>query len=79
MALGRQLHPVPAHSRRAATEVWHDLLDASVLVRDCSTWPGLDDCLRVTVGTPAENDRFLAALRLERLADADVAHDLDDP
>jgi len=34
-----------------------------VLVRDCSTWPGLDGCLRVTVGTPEENDRFLAALR----------------
>ena len=48
------------HGARA---VWQDLLDASVLVRDCSTWPGLAECLRVTVGTPAENDRFLAALR----------------
>jgi histidinol-phosphate aminotransferase len=25
--------------------------------------PLLDQCLRVTVGTPQENDRFLAALR----------------
>jgi histidinol-phosphate aminotransferase len=49
--------------RRSATEVWNSLLASSVLVRDCSTWPGLDDCLRVTVGTPSENDRFLAALR----------------
>jgi histidinol-phosphate aminotransferase len=48
---------------RAATEVWNDLLASSVLVRDCSTWPGLDGCLRVTVGTSDENDRFLAALR----------------
>ncbi len=48
---------------RAATEVWDDLLASSVLVRDCSTWPGLDECLRVTVGTAHENDRFLAALR----------------
>jgi histidinol-phosphate aminotransferase len=48
---------------RPAGAVWHDLLAASVLVRDCSTWPGLDNCLRVTVGTPQENDRFLAALR----------------
>jgi histidinol-phosphate aminotransferase len=48
---------------RAATDVWQDLLGASVLVRDCSSWPGLDNCLRVTVGTPEENDRFLAALR----------------
>jgi histidinol-phosphate aminotransferase len=47
---------------RPAPEVWADLLDASVLVRDCSQWPGLSGCLRVTVGLPVENDRFLAAL-----------------
>ncbi len=50
-------------TRRAATEVWQALLERSVLVRDCSAWPGLDECLRVTVGTPEENDRFLEALR----------------
>jgi histidinol-phosphate aminotransferase len=55
---------------RTAREVWDDLLASSVLVRDCSTWPGLDECLRVTVGTPAENDRFLSSLRtaLEKMA-----------
>ena len=42
--------------------VWKALLDRSVLVRDCSSWPRLDGCLRVTVGTPAEDDAFLAAL-----------------
>jgi histidinol-phosphate aminotransferase len=47
---------------KAAEEVWSDLLAASVLVRDCSRWPGLDGCLRVTVGLPEENDRFIAAL-----------------
>jgi histidinol-phosphate aminotransferase len=45
-----------------AGAVWADLVSASVLVRDCSTWPGLTGCLRVTVGLPEENDRFLAAL-----------------
>ncbi len=45
-----------------AHRVWTDLVDASVLVRDCSQWPGLTGCLRVTVGLPEENDRFLAAL-----------------
>lgn len=48
--------------RRRAREVWQALLDLGVLVRDCSTWPGLDGCLRVTVGTPADNDRFLTSL-----------------
>jgi histidinol-phosphate aminotransferase len=42
--------------------VWQGLLDRSVLVRDCSSWPRLDGCLRVTIGTPAEDDRFLTAL-----------------
>ncbi|MDQ6784396.1 MAG: histidinol-phosphate transaminase [Actinomycetota bacterium] len=44
-------------------EVWQGMVDRSVLVRDTSSWPGLVGCLRVTVGTPEENDRFLAALR----------------
>ena len=43
-------------------EVWQALVDRSVLVRDCSGWPRLDNCLRVTVGTPDENDAFLGAL-----------------
>ena len=46
----------------AGREVWQALLDRSVLVRDCSGWPRLEGCLRVTVGTADENDRFLAAL-----------------
>jgi histidinol-phosphate aminotransferase len=49
----------PDHDARA---VWRGLLDHSVLVRDCSSWPRLHGCLRVTVGTVGENDRFLAAL-----------------
>ena len=43
--------------------VWQGLVDRSVLVRNCSSWPRLAGCLRVTVGTPAENDAFLSALR----------------
>ncbi|MHB1890298.1 MAG: histidinol-phosphate transaminase [Acidimicrobiales bacterium] len=46
----------------SSSEVWERLLSQSVLVRDCSTWPGVEGCLRVTIGTPAENDRFLEAL-----------------
>jgi len=43
-----------------ASGLWRDLLHShSVLVRDFSRSPGLEDCLRVTVGTAEENDRFL--------------------
>jgi histidinol-phosphate aminotransferase len=47
---------------RDGGEVWQGLLDRSVLVRNCASWPRLDGCLRVTVGTPAEDDAFLSAL-----------------
>lgn len=47
---------------RSGTEVWRGLVERSVLVRDTSSWPGLEGCLRVTVGTPEEDDQFLAAL-----------------
>jgi histidinol-phosphate aminotransferase len=43
-------------------QVWQELLDRSILIRDCSGWPRLADCLRVTVGTVEENDEFLAAI-----------------
>lgn len=43
--------------------VWQGLLDRSVLVRDCSSWPRLEDCLRVTIGTPDENREFLHSLQ----------------
>jgi histidinol-phosphate aminotransferase len=47
----------------AGHSLWQRLVDRGVLVRDFSRWPRLHDCLRVTVGTPEENDAFLAALR----------------
>ena len=37
-------------------------LEHSVLIRDISMWPGCAGCLRVSIGTPTENDRFIAAL-----------------
>jgi histidinol-phosphate aminotransferase len=43
--------------------LWEALVERGVLVRDFSRWPRLDECLRITVGTPDENDRCLAALR----------------
>jgi histidinol-phosphate aminotransferase len=46
-----------------AAALWRDLLqNHSVLIRDFSRSPGLTDCLRVTVGTEKENERFLKAV-----------------
>jgi histidinol-phosphate aminotransferase len=39
-------------------EIWQSFLDRGILIRDV----GLEGYLRVTVGTPAENDQFLAAM-----------------
>jgi histidinol-phosphate aminotransferase len=38
------------------------LLARGIVVRDVSHQPGLADALRISVGTPAENDALLAAL-----------------
>jgi histidinol-phosphate aminotransferase len=34
-----------------------------VLIRDVSGYPGLANCLRVSIGSPAENDAFLEAMK----------------
>lgn len=46
----------------AGDDLWQALLDRSVLVRNCASWPRLDDCVRITVGTPEEDDALLTAL-----------------
>jgi histidinol-phosphate aminotransferase len=64
------LHPYPSGANFLlvrvdgdAHDLWERLLDRGVLVRDFSRWPRVEGCLRVTVGTPAENDALLAALK----------------
>lgn len=42
---------------------WQYLYDHGVLVRDFSTAPQLEGMLRVTIGTPDQNDAFLSNLR----------------
>ena len=42
--------------------MWQGLVDRSVLVRNTASWPGLDGCLRVTIGTPEDNTVFLSAM-----------------
>jgi len=47
---------------RPARDLFDALYSQGVLVRDVSTYPLLDRCLRVSIGLPEENDRFLKAL-----------------
>ena len=49
-----------AHASRVWRELYHEY---SILIRDVSREEGLDDCLRVSVGTPSQNQAFLKALR----------------
>ena len=64
------LTPVRSHANflvvRSEVEpkrVFRELLARDILVRDVSGYPMLKDYFRVSVGTPEENDRLLAALR----------------
>ncbi len=45
--------------KRASADVWKDLLDKGVLIRDV----GLEGYLRVTIGNEAENKKFISALK----------------
>jgi histidinol-phosphate aminotransferase len=48
---------------RPCDRVFEALLGRRVLVRNLGSAPGLVNCLRVTIGTREENDRFLDGLR----------------
>jgi histidinol-phosphate aminotransferase len=47
---------------KPARELFEELYNHGVLIRDVSAYPLLEKCLRVSIGTPEENDKFLAAL-----------------
>lgn len=43
-------------------ELYESLIGAGIIVRDRSGIPGCEGCLRITVGTPEENERLLQVL-----------------
>ena len=47
---------------KSARDLFEALYDRGVLVRDVSSYPMLERILRVSVGKPEENNRFLSAL-----------------
>ena len=54
--------PPPTGGVDQGEVVWEALVARSVLVRNTSSWDRLEGCLRVTVGTKEDNNRFLDAL-----------------
>lgn len=48
--------------KKPCKEVFNDLLSLGVIIRDMAAW-GLDTHIRVTVGTPGENKKFIESLR----------------
>jgi histidinol-phosphate aminotransferase len=69
--LGITVHPSGANfilfeqARRPAAELHAALFKRGVLIRNVSGARGLAQALRVSIGAPAANDAFLAALRAE--------------
>jgi histidinol-phosphate aminotransferase len=45
-----------------AGAAYRRLFEAGIVVRDVRRYPGLGDALRITIGTPQENDQLLAVL-----------------
>jgi histidinol-phosphate aminotransferase len=62
------LHVLPSDANfllvkvRNAKEVYQKLIRAGIVVRDRSSVILCDDCLRITIGTPEENQKLLSAL-----------------
>jgi histidinol-phosphate aminotransferase len=46
-----------------AKRIFDELWQRGVLVRDVSAYPRMENCLRVSIGSREQNDRFLAALK----------------
>lgn len=51
------------YTKKPAKALFEALLERGILIRDISHYPMLSDCLRVTVGTEAENREFIKALK----------------
>ncbi|HEX9983410.1 MAG TPA: histidinol-phosphate transaminase [Thermoanaerobaculia bacterium] len=49
--------------QRKALELFEELIARGILIRNVSAYPQMQNCLRVSIGTPEQNDRFLAALQ----------------
>jgi histidinol-phosphate aminotransferase len=80
-----QITVFPSQANFITFRVRRPMFDAlwarGILVRDVSAYPRLASCLRVSIGSPEQNDRFLAALSqiLSEAKDPLTASDEGDP
>ncbi|WP_165043472.1 histidinol-phosphate transaminase [Adlercreutzia sp. ZJ138] len=61
--LVRLLNDDGSPASEAAAEAWQVLYGKGILVRDFSHSPMLEGCLRVSMGTPEQNDAFVRELK----------------
>jgi len=63
--LRRYFHLMPISSFRIkdAHRIYRELAEKGIIVRYRGNEPGCENCLRVTVGMPDENIRFLKTLK----------------
>ena len=54
---------VTFRAERNSKEIFEALFARGILVRDVSGYPRLANCLRISIGSPEQNDRMLAALK----------------
>ena len=65
------VHPFPSDANYIlvrfegvdAGELWQQLLDRGILVRDFSRSASLENCLRISIGTAEQNEAVIAALK----------------
>lgn len=66
LSITRRVYPTEANfvlvKVSDARSIYHTLMQMGIIVRDRSNVRLCDNCLRITVGTPEENDRLLSAL-----------------
>jgi histidinol-phosphate aminotransferase len=53
---------VTFRAQRSSKEIFEALFARGILVRDVSAYPRLANCLRISIGSPEQNDRMLIAL-----------------
>ena len=62
-----KIHPSDANfllvKMERANEIYHNLIKSEIIIRNRSTVVKCEGCLRITIGTPSENEQLIEALK----------------